>query len=1620
MDREQTAKAELVEAVLAQLRERLQGGQAALAEAFARQYFARVAPEDICEHDAADLYGAVLSHFNFIRRRQGEGAQLRVYNPRSEAHGWRSTHTVVEIVQDDMPFLVDSITMEVNRLGLTQHLIIHPVMKLVRDREGTLQAIAGAQDAGRDAEEGRFESVIHVEVDRRTEPAELAALEQGLGRVLGDVAAAVGDWRTMQQRLAEAVAEAERGLPVEVGDTAEERAFLQWVAADNFTFLGYRAYELVGDGVDIQLRALADSGLGILRQGGGEGAAGLSAGFSMLPAPMRERARAPQLLVLTKANARATVHRPGYLDYIGVKRFDADGRVCGEHRFLGLYTSTAYHATPESIPLLRRKVGTVIARAGLLPRSHAAKTLSSILQQYPRDELIQIDDDALFDHAMGILGLAERQRTRLFVRRDPFGRFLSCLIHTPRENYDTGLRQRFQAVLMEAFDGQSSEFEVSLSQSMLARILIVVRTPHGTVPEFDVRDLEQRLVRAARRWEDALHDTLVEQEGEARGNALFVRYRAAFPAGYREAHDTRSAAQDIGLIEALAGDAELGLSLYVPLEAASGELRFRIVRKGAAVPLSASLPMLECMGVKVLEDRPYEIAPAGSATVWVHDFGMVADEAAVARVVREGLREIFQEAFRRVWRGEAENDNFNRLVLSAGLDWREVVVLRAYARYMKQAGGAFSQAYMEQTLAAHPALARRLVDLFMLRFDPAQAGSADIDTRRSAAAAAVRSGLEAVANLDEDRILRQFLALIEATLRTNHFQRAADGGFKPWLSFKFDPAQVPQLPEPRPAFEIFVYSPRVEGVHLRGGKVARGGLRWSDRMEDFRTEVLGLVKAQMVKNAVIVPVGSKGGFVVKNPPPAGEREAVLEEGLACYRIFLRGMLDLTDNRVGADVVPPPQVVRHDDDDPYLVVAADKGTASFSDHANAVAAEYGFWLGDAFASGGSAGYDHKKMGITARGAWESVKRHFRQLGRDIQAQDFTVVGIGDMSGDVFGNGMLLSPHIRLLAAFDHRHIFIDPSPDAAASFAERQRLFALPRSSWADYDAALISDGGGVWARSAKSIALPPPARVALGIDAETLTPSELIRAILLAPVDLLYNGGIGTYVKASTETHAEVGDRANDAIRVDGAELRCKVVGEGGNLGLTQRGRIEYALKGGRIHTDAIDNSGGVDCSDHEVNIKILLDAVVAAGDLTAKQRDALLREMTDEVAALVLRDNYFQGQVIAVTCSRGVELLDKQARYLRHLGNAGRLNRKLECLPFDEDIAERKARHLGLSAPELAVLLAYGKMELYDAVLASDVPEDPYIATALARYFPRPLRERFAAPIGRHPLRREIVATHVVNSMVNRVGPSFVFRVQEESGAAAADIVRAYVATREVFDLVPFWRHIEALDNRIADATQTAMIVGAQKLIMHGTLWFLLRRHQLRELDMTVRRFAPGIADLTRNMTRLLAPTYRDELEAEIGRLGALGVPGDLAHRAASVDVLHSALDIVEVAEEAGRDPGSVAEVYSALDEQLCLHWLWRQIAALPADSHWQGMARKAMLDDVANRMRDLTAAVFRRGAADVSCTQLLADWKTRQAFQLARWEQVRGELQPTGSLDMAMVSVALRELRALVPAGG
>lgn len=1613
--------AQLLDDLVALARERLPAATFEVLEPLLRHYYDLADAEDLLARNVADLYGAIMAHWQTAQKFVPGTARVRVYNPKLEEHGWHSDHTIIEIVNDDMPFLVDSITMEINRLGLTLHSTIHPVFNICRDAKGTILRVGlgGRNDADPAGNTTcRLESFMHFEVDRTGEGARLETLRTGIARILGDVRAAVEDWPRMQQVAEDTVASMGRAPDAASPESVEARAFLEWLLDDHFTFLGQRDYELVPRDGQYFLRGVPGSGAGILREAlrdPGED------DLTPLPAAAASVIEGASPIFLTKANSRATVHRPGYLDYVGVKLLDANGKLFGERRFVGLYTSTAYMVSTSEIPLARRKCANILARAGFLTKGHLYKSLVTILEQYPRDDLFQADEDELFEIAIGILRLQEHQRIRLFVRRDRFDRFISCLVFVPRDKYNTDLRQRIQKLLVEAFHGTSCEFTPLLSESPLARIQLTVRGEPGTMPEVDTRELEERIVQATRRWQDDLATALHVSRGEEQGIVLLRRYCDAFPAGYREDYAARTAVRDIELMEhARQHPSGLAMNLYRPIEAAPGAFRFKVFRAGEPIALSLSLPMLEHLGVRVDEERPYLIEPDAGAPVWIHDFGLeiAADpEGRPLDVEIERVKPLFEDAFARAWNGEIENDDFNRLVLRAGLAARDVTILRAFAKYLRQVGSTFSNAYIERALTSNPNIAALLVALFVARFDPAVATPGD-ETRTQRLLAEIDAALDKVPNLDEDRILRLFLNVIAATVRTNYFHRDAEGQPRPYVSFKFNPALVQGLPEPRPMFEIWVYSPRVEGVHLRGGRVARGGLRWSDRREDFRTEVLGLMKAQMVKNVVIVPVGSKGGFVVKRPPPATDRDAYLAEGVACYQTFLRGLLDLTDNLVSGDIVPPPEVVRHDESDPYLVVAADKGTATFSDYANAISGEYRFWLDDAFASGGSVGYDHKKMAITARGAWESVKRHFREMGVDIQTTPFTVVGIGDMSGDVFGNGMLLSPHIKLLAAFDHRHIFLDPDPDCARSLAERARLFALPRSSWADYDTALISAGGGIYPRTAKTIALTPQVQAALGITTSTLSPADLIHALLMAPVDLLYNGGIGTYVKAASETHQQAGDRTNDAVRVNGAELRCKVVGEGGNLGFTQLGRIEFARKGGRINTDAIDNSAGVDCSDHEVNIKILLGIVMADGEMTIKQRNTLLAEMTDEVGLLVLQDNYYQTQALSVAGRQATELLDAEARLIRWLERAGRLNRPLEFLPPEDEIAERKALGAGLTSPERAVLLAYSKMWLYDELLVSDLPEDALVSTLLADYFPEPLRVRHAEPMQRHPLRREILATHLTNILVNRVGPTFVHHLMEETDGRPADIVRACLLARDVFGLSGIWARIDAFDNRVDDAIQAQMFGALARLLERATLWFVRYLRGGGTVEPGATRFVEAARWLTPQLPKLLPPEGAEAMAERAMTLIEAGVDDDLALRVAASDAAAASLDVAEVAAACQRSLDAVAAVYFALDSELNFGWLRERAFSLPADTHWDLLARTTTLEDLGRLKRALTTSVLGQSREVEDAPALIEDWRKSRQVALDRFAQMLADQRAsgaTGASALSMLSVAVKEIGLL-----
>ncbi|HEY7106833.1 MAG TPA: NAD-glutamate dehydrogenase [Acidimicrobiia bacterium] len=1524
-------------------------------DALEQRYVAGADPGDLMVLGPSDRAGAARSHAELAARREPGQAIVRVLNPSRSRDGWETPHTVVEVVTDDMPFLVDSLSALLARRGYEVHLLLHPVVDAV--------------------------SFVHAEIDRESDRAVLDELARAIESVLADVRVAVEDWAAMRDR-ALALAAMLRMRGREGDDDAEEAAvFLEWLVDDHFTFV-----------------AACDAGqgepLGIARRRPLAGLAGPGPGD-----------RASQL-TLTKATERSTVHRAVPLDLVAV-----DGQL-----LLGLYTADAYSESTDDLPVVRRKVAGVMETAGFDPTGHDGRALRNVLETIPRDELFRLGARELRSLAIGIVRLGERRRVRVFANRDASGRFASFLVYLPRDRYTTPVRIGIIDALQRGIGGDDVDFTVTVSESVLARLHIVVQTPAGAPSTIDERALEAEIAEIARDWTDELRDALVAARGEEPGLDTFRAWGDAFPAAYRADATAATAVRDIAVLE---GRPELAIRLDQPVDD-DAVARLALYRSGAPFELSAVMPVLEHLDVVVVDERPYAITPRDGGRQWISCFtvrspGRAAGDgrAGGELLAAPGTQDRVAELFLGVWAGEIENDGLNRLVLRAGLAARQVVLLRALVKYLHQAGVRFTEASFADALASNPAPTRLVVELFQARFDPAldeRARARDVER----IGAELDRATDAVASLDEDRILRALTAVVRAAVRTNWYR---DG--RRVLAIKLDPTALAFLPDPRPAHEIWVYSARVEGVHLRGGDIARGGVRWSDRRDDFRTEVLGLVKAQTEKNAVIVPVGAKGGFVVERPP--SNPPALRDEVTSCYRDFVRGLLDVTDNIVGGVVVAPPRVVRHDHDDPYLVVAADKGTATFSDDANALAAEYGFWLGDAFASGGSSGYDHKEMGITSRGAWISARAHFRAMGVDADTAALAVVGIGDMSGDVFGNGMLRSSHLRLLAAFDHRHVFVDPDPDPSASFAERRRLFALPASSWADYDASLISPGGGVYERSAKAVTLSPEARGALGVEAETLTPDELVSAVLRAPADLLWNGGIGTFVKARAESDAEVGDRGNDSIRVDATELRCKVVVEGGNLGLTQAARVEYALAGGRVNSDAIDNSAGVDCSDHEVNIKILLRGAIDDGVLAAPDRDPLLAAMTDEVASLVLADNEAQTNALEIAAVEAPTLVGVHARQIDRLEHAGVIDRALEGLPDAKALQERHAAGQGLTAPELGVLLAFTKLELQRELVGSDVPDDPYVRAALHEYFPRPLRERFPDQIDAHRLAREIVATALANSVVNRAGISFFSRMADEIGTGSSVLVRAHIAARDVFDVTATWSAIDALDLVVPASVQDEMFLSARRLVERAARWLVRRADpgvvpngtRPAGLATTVARLRDPVERVLAHLRDLVVGADAQLLASEEARLTAAGVPTDLASRVASFVVALGALVAADVADATGRPVDEVAAVYYALADRLRLDRLRDRIAALPRADRWQTEARAALRDDVADIHRGLTEqAVVVGGTVD--------DWLATRAEAVGRYLAVVDDVEAGAVFDLATLGAVRRELRDVVGVTG
>ena len=1570
-------------------------------EQYLRRYFADVPFEDM-EGRSAEIMGrAAVAHLDFARVRKPGTALLRIFNPEAGKHGYQSAYTIVEMVNDNMPFLVDSVSAAIDRQNLGIHMTVHPLMMVNRDARGRLLGL----DNGAGNPE-LTESYVRFVVDREPDEHHLKVLEHEISKVLADVRVAVRDWRKMRDQMLEAASRLNQGPKrADPALRMETDALLQWMADDHFTFLGYREYKLRARGKKRYLAPVKGSGLGVLSRDERGGRA------IELSKEMLRHSQSRDWLIITKANSRATVHRHSYLDYIGIKQFDRNGNPVGEKRFIGLFTSVAYSESPRNIPLLRLKVERVLEAAQVDPSGHRGKALLHILESYPRDELFQSTVQDLVRTTIGILNLQDRRRVKFFLRRDAFRRFFSCIVYIPREKYTTAIRRRVEEILLEEFDGLAVDSSVQIVDSPLARLHTIVRTSVETSPRISIRRIEDRIADSVISWQDRLKAQLLERFDQDEGMRLYREYGESFSPAFQADTEPRIACLDVRRIDGLLrGEHNDFLLLHRPSDCEEGQLRFRTFRKDKPMSLSGVLPLLEDFGADVHSERPYRVRLRDGGMFYIQDFRLdfeldhaIDIEAAAGR---------FQEAFRQALTGESESDNFNELILAADLTARQTAVIRCYAKYILQLGIPFSQASMEKVLVDHADLACALVRQFELQFDPSLTKAARAESLERCTNK-IRRGIAKAGSLNEDRILSAFAGAVSATLRTNYFQVDAEGQPKTYLSIKLDSGKIAEAPRPRPKYEIFVYSPRVEGVHLRGGDIARGGIRWSDRREDFRTEVLGLMKAQVVKNTVIVPTGAKGGFLPKQLP-SNDREAIMAEGIACYRIFISGLLDLTDNVVGDKIVPPPKVVRRDGDDPYLVVAADKGTATFSDIANGISADYGFWLDDAFASGGSAGYDHKKMGITARGAWEAVRRHFREKGLDVQKDPFTVAGIGDMSGDVFGNGMLLSKKIRLVAAFNHMHIFLDPDPDMAASFKERQRLFKKGRSSWTDYNETLISKGGGIWSREAKRIPLGAEARQLLGVEETSLPPLDLIRAILRMDVDLLWNGGIGTYVKASSESHGDVGDRGNDSVRINANELRCKVVGEGGNLGLTQRARIEYSLNGGSINTDFIDNSAGVDSSDREVNIKILLGAAEDSGKLNRAKRNTILEQMTDDVAQFVLRNNYLQTQSISMMEARARERLSESARLINDLEKTGLLDRDLEFLPDEIEIDERRQRNQGLTRPELAVILSYAKIDLYNGLADSSESLEDFLTTDPQRYFPPLLRRRFAEFIPGHRLSRQILATLIANNIVNRMGPAFVKRMQADTGANIVTIARAYVVAREICQASDIWHAIESLDNQVPATIQQNMMFDVSRILRHACYWLIERYGDELDIVAAVEDLKEGMSLIYARVLKIVVGPGRDRQVNAAEEYLRRGVPEKLAKRMASLLLTRGGLDIADLARRYRKDVFETARMYAEMSDRLGIIWMNRCVENLEVEGRWQALARSNLRDDFYRIRRDFAVSLL-SGRSRKNPQEMFAAWLLGNSTAMRKFDSILAEMQLRSDVDFATLSVAAQELRKL-----
>ena len=1558
-----------------------------------RNYYARVPLEDLSHRSTKELSAAAMSHWNMAANRKPHQSLVRIYNPTLKLHGWESQSTIVEITTTDKPFLVRSISLAITNLGFSISEFIHPIFSVSRDKNGKMQGTVN------DTKKHVIsESFMQLHIDRHYDEESFKQLESVITEAINNVNLVCDDWEPMKAACKSAI-DRLRATSPNTFEIAEAADFVKWLQRYYFTYTGYCELKTSGK------TATVTETHGIFR---------VDKPLATLNKYIHKdellKAKKSDVLTITKSMSKAPIMLPIHMDVITFKRIDSKGRESGRCVIAGFFTPRAAGAELDSIPLLRQKAFNIIARADISPGAHDGKLLLSTLESLPKDLLLQTDEDTISDICRGIMKLEHHPQVRAFGVYGHYNRFASCMVYVPRDLYSRELRQRVQHILQTELNSDTIDFKAKFSsENALASMHFFLSIPKPQKQPAEFSKIEKLIIDAVQNWDENLRLALFSELGEQQGSSIAMNLLRGVPDNYKENHTVSDATTDLALLSQLESET-IDVLLYHTAEQAENEVSFNIYHYNVDVPLSKTIHILENMGFQVDSEDPYVIK-SDESKLHIREFKLRSTNGNAVKV--EKIAQDFRAAFLKVWSGDIEDDGMNQLVMAAGLNWRQTTILRSYAKYLLQIKVPYSYDYLIRCLINNPDLVNNIVTRFETRFNPALKSNKTDKLQKQFVAL-----LDNVVSLDEDRILTTMQSACDATVRTNYYKKDQHGNPITYLSIKLIPAKVDGMPLPCPAFEIFVCSPKFEATHLRGGKVARGGLRWSDRREDFRTEVLGLMKAQMVKNSVIVPVGSKGGFVVKQAPIGGTRDELMKEVISCYQNFLRGLLDITDNYKKGKIISPTDVVCHDEQDPYLVVAADKGTATFSDIANGISAEYGFWLGDAFASGGSVGYDHKGMGITAKGAWESVKRHFREMEHDTQQQEFTVVGIGDMGGDVFGNGMLLSNKIKLLAAFNHLHIFLDPEPDPAKSFKERERLFKLERSSWEDYNAKLISKGGGIFNRSAKSIKLSPQVQEMIGNKSKEMTPNDLIHALLKTEVDLLWNGGIGTYIKASNETHADAQDKANDSLRADANTLGCKVVGEGGNLGCTQLGRIEFAACGGKIYTDAIDNSAGVDCSDHEVNIKILVDSLVANKKLASAKRARLLADMTDNVSELVLRDNYQQTQCISLTLAEAPKWLDEHSRFIEALESEGKLNRDIEFLPDTEEINERISKGYGLAAPEIAVLVAYSKMDIYQRLMDSPFAEDPFFEKELLSYFPPQLSKKYPEAILSHQLRNEIIATQVTNSFVNRLGPTYLRRLRDELGAQTSEIATAFVAVRHLYSLRDLWSEIENLDNQVSNAAQTEMLLHVQGWVERGVHWLVKNRRSHHGPQDIIEKFGDSINELRTLIPQALAKPNKISYQSRCNYFAKAGASKKLAAEVAAVVPLSSSFDIVDIHNTSGTDLKLITNLYFHLGDFLDLQWLREQIGLLDVDSHWHILAKSALRLDIHYRQRHLCAEILEGAGKRKSADEIVNAWAENSEERLTLYRQRLKEIMASSHVDYAMLSLAVNEVQKLLNA--